>query len=75
MTFQLRDPRRKKQGRQQPGRQKPGRQPSAGPVRLAAGTGFLFAVATLACAAGLAATYYYFVRTTTGQFIDESALV
>jgi hypothetical protein len=32
-------------------------------------------VATLACATGLAATYYYFVRTTTGQFIDESALV
>ena len=32
-------------------------------------------MATLACATGLAATYYYFVRTTTGQFIDESALV
>ncbi|MFF2316396.1 phosphatase PAP2 family protein [Arthrobacter sp. NPDC058097] len=75
MTFQLRDPRRKKQGRQQQGRQKPRRQPSAEKMRLAAGTGFLFAVATLACATGLAATYYYFVRTTTGQFIDESALV
>ena len=44
-------------------------------MRLARGTGFLFFVATLACMAGLAATYYYFVRTTTGQFIDESALV
>lgn len=44
-------------------------------MRLARGTGFLFAVATLACVTGLAATYYYFVRTTTGQFIDESALV
>lgn len=60
MTFQLRDPRRKQ---------------AAGRTRLARGTGFLFAVATLACATGLAATYYYFVRTTTGQFIDESALV
>jgi hypothetical protein len=60
MTFQLRNPRRT--------------QP-AGRMRLARGTGFLFAVATLACMTGLAATYYYFVRTTTGQFIDESALV
>lgn len=60
MTLQLRNPRRK--------------QP-AGRMRLARGTGFLFAVATLACVTGLAATYYYFVRTTTGQFIDESALV
>ncbi|WP_347108214.1 phosphatase PAP2 family protein [Paenarthrobacter sp. S56] len=40
-----------------------------------AGTGFLFCVITLACMVGLAATYYFFVRTTTGQFIDESALV
>lgn len=32
-------------------------------------------VATLACLAALAGTYYFFVRTTTGQFIDESALV
>ena len=39
------------------------------------GTGLLFLLATLACLAALAATYYYFVRTTTGQFIDESALV
>ena len=38
-------------------------------------TGFLFLLATLGCAAALAATYYFFVRTTTGQFIDESALV
>ena len=60
MTFQLRDPRRKKQGRQQQGRQKPRR--PAGRMRLAAGTGFLFAVATLACITGLAATYYYFVQ-------------
>lgn len=39
------------------------------------GSGFLFTSATLACVLGLAATYYFFVRTTTGQFIDESALV
>lgn len=39
------------------------------------GTGFLFVLATLACVAGFAATYYFFVRTTTGQYIDESALV
>ena len=32
-------------------------------------------LATLACVAGLMATYYFFVRTTTGQYIDESALV
>ena len=32
-------------------------------------------LASLACLAGLIATYYYFVQTTTGQFIDESALV
>jgi membrane-associated phospholipid phosphatase len=38
-------------------------------------SGFLFVLATLACMAGLAATYFFFVRTTTGQFIDESALV
>jgi hypothetical protein len=35
----------------------------------------MFAFATLACIVGLTATYYYFVQTTTGQFIDESALV
>jgi membrane-associated phospholipid phosphatase len=35
----------------------------------------MFAFATLACIVGLVATYYYFVQTTTGQFIDESALV
>ena len=35
----------------------------------------MFALATLACVVGLIATYYYFVQTTTGQFIDESALV
>jgi hypothetical protein len=35
----------------------------------------MFFLATLACVVGLIATYYYFVQTTTGQFIDESALV
>jgi membrane-associated phospholipid phosphatase len=35
----------------------------------------VFVLATLACVAALAATYFFFVRTTTGQFIDESALV
>lgn len=39
------------------------------------GTGFLFILATIASVVGLAATYYFFVRTTMGQFIDESALV
>ncbi|WP_426996740.1 phosphatase PAP2 family protein [Pseudarthrobacter sp. N5] len=43
--------------------------------RAAAGTGFLFGFTTVACITGFVATYYYFVRTTTGQFIDESALV
>jgi hypothetical protein len=45
------------------------------PSRPAPGSGFLFVLATLACIAGLIATYHYFVQTTTGQFIDESALV
>lgn len=50
------------------------------PVRSPAGvpgrsTGVLFLLATLVSAAALAATYYFYVRTTTGQFIDESALV
>ena len=35
----------------------------------------MFAFAWLACIVGLIATYYYFVQTSTGQFIDESALV
>ena len=39
------------------------------------GLGRTFVLATLACLAALAATYFFFVRTTTGQFIDESALV
>ncbi|MET1020696.1 MAG: hypothetical protein ABWX69_00660, partial [Arthrobacter sp.] len=39
------------------------------------GAGALFLLATLGSLAALAATYYFFVRTTTGQFIDESALV
>ncbi len=45
------------------------------PARPAAGSGFMFLFATLACVVGLIATYYYFVQTATGQFIDESALV
>lgn len=44
-------------------------------ARPAPGSALLFALATLACLAGLVATYYFFVQTTTGQFIDESALV
>ena len=44
-------------------------------ARPAPGSGLLFVLATLGCIAGLIATYYFFVRTTTGQFIDESALV
>ncbi len=36
---------------------------------------FLFVLATLGSLAALAATYYFFVRTSLGQFIDESALV
>lgn len=43
--------------------------------RTGAGTGFLFVLATLACMVAFVATYYFFVRTTTGQYIDESALV
>ncbi|MDQ0819804.1 membrane-associated phospholipid phosphatase [Arthrobacter sp. V4I6] len=39
------------------------------------GLGLTFTLATLACLAALAATYFFFVRTATGQFIDESALV
>lgn len=35
----------------------------------------MFGFAWLACVVGLIATYHYFVQTTTGQFIDESALV
>jgi membrane-associated phospholipid phosphatase len=50
----------------------PAARPGKGPGK---GTGILFLLATLGCVAGLAATYYFFVRTTTGQFIDESALV
>jgi hypothetical protein len=45
------------------------------PARPAPGSAFLFVLSTLACIAGLVATYYFFVQTTTGQFIDESALV
>lgn len=54
----------------------PGRaRPEHAPTRPGKGTGPLFLLATLACMAALAATYFFFVRTTTGQFIDESALV
>ena len=50
--------------------------PSGAPVGpQGRGTGFLFVLATLVSMTALAATYYFFVRTTTGQFIDESALV
>ncbi|WP_422934049.1 phosphatase PAP2 family protein [Sinomonas sp. P47F7] len=34
----------------------------------------MFVAAALACAMGVAGTYWFFVRTTTGQYIDESAL-
>lgn len=44
-------------------------------ARPAPGSGLLFVLATLACVAGLIGTYYFFVQTTTGQYIDESALV
>ena len=47
---------------------------SPGAVRPARGSGFLFFLCTGACIAGLVATFIFFVRTTTGQFIDESAL-
>ena len=49
--------------------------PASNAGRQGRGTGFLFLLATLVSMAALAATYYFFVRTTTGQFIDESALV
>ena len=59
---------------QPPSRRAPGTPaPDAG--RQGRGTGFLFLLATLVSMAALAGTYYFFVRTTTGQFIDESALV
>ncbi len=45
------------------------------PVIRQAVAGLLFLMAAIGCAAGLFATYYFFVHTTTGQFIDESALV
>lgn len=50
------------------GRSAQGRKPGVG-------TGLLFALATMASILGLVLTYYFFVRTTMGQFIDESALV
>ena len=56
----------------QPLSQRAANHPAGTPGR---GTGFLFLLATLGSMAALAATYYFFVRTTTGQFIDESALV
>jgi len=45
------------------------------PARPAPGSAFLFVLSTVACIAGLVATYCFFVQTATGQFIDESALV
>jgi membrane-associated phospholipid phosphatase len=54
---------------------RPGIQQTASKRRAGTGTGFLFVLATLACVAGFIATFYFFVRTTTGQYIDESALV
>ena len=49
--------------------------PTRTPSRPAPGSAFLFVLSTVACIAGLVATYYFFVQTATGQFIDESALV
>ena len=53
----------------------PSRAPSVHAARPGKGTTFLFVLATLGCLAAIAGTYYFFVRTTMGQFIDESALV
>lgn len=51
------------------------RNPSAGPrLPVARRHVCVFIIAALACAAGLAAVYWFFVRTSTGQFLDESAL-
>lgn len=44
------------------------------PLRDAIARPGLFIGAALASAAGVAGTYWFFVRTTTGQYIDESAL-
>ncbi|MDQ4501666.1 phosphatase PAP2 family protein [Sinomonas sp. ASV322] len=44
------------------------------PIRDAIAGPGLFIVAALASALGVAGTYGFFVRTTTGQYIDESAL-
>lgn len=52
-----------------------GAHPTPEPAGAGSAVGFFFLLGTLACAAALAATYYFFVRTATGQFIDESALV
>ncbi len=49
--------------------------PSPEPSGPGRATGLLFLLATVGCTVALAATYFFFVRTTTGQFIDESALV
>ncbi|WP_307038038.1 phosphatase PAP2 family protein [Arthrobacter sp. B3I4] len=49
--------------------------PVSGPRGPGWASGLLFLLGTLGCIVGVAATYYFFVRTTTGQFIDESALV
>ncbi|WP_456504726.1 phosphatase PAP2 family protein [Arthrobacter sp. UYCu723] len=60
------------EGYPQPGLTRASSHPGKG---LGKGLGPMFLLATLACLAALAVTYYFFVRTTTGQFIDESALV
>ncbi len=56
-----------------PGR--PAADPAPGHAAPGWASGLLFLLSTLGCGVALAATYYFFVRTTTGQFIDESALV
>ena len=53
----------------------PSRAPRVAAPRPGKWTTFLFVIATLGSLAALAATDYFFVRTSMGQFIDESALV
>jgi hypothetical protein len=65
MSFQLKDS----------GRRRHSPKVASAQARGTRGLGALCILATLACLSGLAATYFFFVRTTTGQFIDESALV
>ncbi|WP_344298991.1 phosphatase PAP2 family protein [Sinomonas flava] len=60
-------------GRRDPASRMPDRDPRRAP-RPAVGVG-PFLLASLAAVAALLCTYLFFVRTTTGQYIDESALV